>query len=67
MEDALEATAKATEEPKATKDNVNLVLEEFKSECKRIVVSVKKLKDEIEGHDDEQMAVNVAVNYEKTL
>ena len=67
LEDALDAAAKATEEPKATKDDVNLVVEEFKSECKRIVVSVKKLKDEIEGHDDEQMAVNVAVNYEKTL
>ena len=67
LEDALDAAAKATEEPKATKDDVNLVVEEFKSECKRIVVSVMKLKDEIEGHDDEQMAVNVAVNYENIV
>ena len=42
-------------------------MEEFKSDCKRIVASVQKLKTEIESHDDEQMAVNVAMNYENIV
>ena len=67
LEDALEAAERSTEEPEATKDEVNLVVEEFKAECKGIVASVSKLKLEIENHGDKQMAANVAMNYENII
>ena len=51
----------------AVKDDVNLIVEDFKSECQRIIDSITKLKREIDGYDDHEMAASAAMSYENII
>ena len=51
----------------AVKDDVNLIVEDFKSECQRVIDSITKLKREIESYDDHEMAASAAMSYENII
>ena len=46
------------------KDDVNLVVKDFKDECERAHNRISKLKPEIENSADQNMAPNVVMGYE---
>jgi hypothetical protein len=59
LQDMLDDAVAGSVETKVTaKENVDLLVEDFKTECAIVESSIAKLKDEIEGHSDQRMAVN---------
>ena len=68
LEDMLDDAAAGSVETKVTaKENVDLLVEDFKAECAVVESSIAKLKDEIEGHIDQRMAVNAVISYENII
>ena len=51
----------------AVKDDVNLIVEDYKSECQRVIDSISKLKREIDAYKDHEMAVSAAMSYENII
>ena len=68
LQDTLDDLDNGSVETKVTtKDNVNLVVEEFKAECETVESSISKLKSEIEGQDEQGMAANLVMSYENII
>ena len=68
LQDTLdEANTGSIEVKVTTKEDVNLVVEEFKADCERVETSISKLKDEIESHVDQKMPANVVMCYENII
>ena len=68
LQDMLDDAAAGSVETKVTaKENVDLLVEDFKTECAIVESSIAKLKNEIEGHIDQRMAVNVVISYENII
>ena len=49
------------------KESVDLLVEDFKSDCEIVETSITKLKDEIEGYSDQAMAISTVISYENIV
>ena len=67
LQDILDAASEPVEAKAVLKEDVNLVVEDFKAECERVHNSIIKLKSEIESSADQNMAPNVVMSYENII
>ena len=67
LQDILDAASEPVDAKAVLKEDVNLVVEDFKAECERVHNSIIKLKSEIESSADQNMAPNVVMSYENII
>ena len=67
LQDILDVASEPVEAKAVLKEDVNLVVEDFKAECERVHNSIIKLKSEIESSADQNMAPNVVMSYENII